>query len=88
MRKLLLMLLILIIIISGCCQKGDNACYKAWYGLEPNPMDPNLYTEPWERFLNPELRNPGDPGQPFWDGVFGIKEKNIEKSQKNLDNPK
>ena len=74
MRKfwILIILLLISILVTGCCQPGDNACYKVWWGLEPNPIDPNLYTEPWERFLSPELRNSGDPGNPFWDWIFGV----------------
>jgi len=52
---------------SGCCSKGDNACYKAWYGLEPHPTEAGLYTNPWERWRSRELRNPGDPGASIWE---------------------
>lgn len=64
------------ILFTSCCpicEKGDNACWKAWYNLEPNPTDPNRYTTPWERFSNPELRQPDDAGSEFWDWIFGIK---------------
>ena len=85
MRKLFLISLLFIIgygiiLCNGCCAKGDAACYKAWYGLEPNPNDPNRFTDPWERFLNPEVRPIDDPDQPIWDWLFGIKtEKNSKK---------
>ncbi|MBW8003336.1 MAG: hypothetical protein FVQ80_15205 [Planctomycetes bacterium] len=66
-------LVIIGLFIIGCCSSGDNACYKVWWGLEPHPADPNRYTDPWERFLNPAVRQADDPGQGFWDWVFGIK---------------
>lgn len=44
-------------LIIGCCPKGDNACYKAWYGLEPHPTKSGVYTDPFDRFFHPELRN-------------------------------
>lgn len=53
--------------IINCCSKGDNACYKAWYGLEPHPNEPGLYSNPWERWRSRELRNPGDPGASIWE---------------------
>jgi len=60
MRKLTTCLLIIVLlstIIGGCCAQGDNACYKAWWGLEPHPTKAGVYTGPWDRFSNPELRN-------------------------------
>ena len=62
----------------SCCERGDNACYKAWYGLELHPTDPNRYTDPWERFLNPELRHEDDAGQGFWDWLFITKKQKIK----------
>ena len=47
MRKYLLIVLILSILIpimTGCCVPGDNACYRAWYFLEPVQDKPGVYT--------------------------------------------
>ena len=64
-------LLIVGLSVSSCCSPGDNACYKYWYGLEPHPTQPGRYIGPWDKLLNPELRDPCDPGA--WDWLFGIK---------------
>jgi len=51
------LVIVLCTLFSGCCKPGDNACYKAWWGLEPHPTDPNKYTDPFDRWFHPELRN-------------------------------
>lgn len=85
-KKLLLILVVAhILILQGCCRKGDNACYKYWYGLDPHPTEPGRYINVWDKLYDPNLRAPEDPGA--WDWLFGIEKKkpaqeeNLQKIQ-------
>lgn len=48
MRTLTIAILIMITLAAaGCCDMSDyggrNACLKTWYGLEPDPENPEVY---------------------------------------------
>ena len=58
MPKYLLIIITLSVFapILGCCVPGDNACYAAWYGIEPDPDSPDVYHSKFDLWINETFR--------------------------------
>lgn len=71
--KVLIMAILLIaftLILIGCCMPGDNACLKAWYGLEPDPNKPNIYHNSMDLWVK-ETFGAKSGWQRWWTKTFG-----------------
>ena len=54
----------------GCCLPGDNACYAARYGMEPDPDRPDVYHSKFDLWINNTLgKNSG--WERWWTRTFG-----------------
>jgi len=74
----LILLIILIAATSGCCNQYDkaerNACLKFWYGLEPDPQDPDVYKHGLDLWKD-EAFGPESGWQKTWIKLFGSAEE-------------
>ncbi|MHC4070060.1 MAG: hypothetical protein ACYSR8_10905 [Planctomycetota bacterium] len=89
MRILTIALLTVIILaVAGCCDLKDsdyvgrNACLKTWYGLEPDPENPEIYKFGHELWLD-EAFGPGSGWDKSMIRLFGSKQEkeNLRKRE-------
>ena len=62
------------IFLTGCCSQYDNACLKTWYGLEPDPKNPDVYKTGLELWVD-ESFGPESGWQKTWIRIFGTKKE-------------
>ena len=89
MRILTIATLIMItLVVAGCCSQYDraerNACLKAWYGLEPDPENPDVYKSGFDLWKD-EAFGPDSGWQKTWTRMFGS-EKEKEKLRQREEN--
>ena len=72
----IMILAAIILITAGCCNQYDrderNACQKFWYGLEPDPENPDVYKSGFDLWKD-ESFGPNSGWQKTWVKLFGSK---------------
>jgi len=89
MQKYLLIstiLLTFVVLMTGCCIPGDNACYKTWYGLEPDPERPGVYKNSLEYWIE-ETFGKESGWERWWTRTFGGEDE-YQARFGSLGNPK
>jgi len=80
---MLTMRVVILVVISltalGCCdqcasREERNACLKLWYGLEPDPKNPEVYKHGLELWED-ESFGPDSGWHKTWVRLFGTKEE-------------